>query len=64
MGTKNNGSKKAAVKESEKLSPNDLVDEPDREIRQFSQYTASGQAAPLNDVFFEGKSNPLSSKGN
>ncbi|MCI8342554.1 MAG: hypothetical protein HFE62_05010 [Firmicutes bacterium] len=64
MNTKKSAENKAAVRESEKLSPNDLTDEPAREIRQFSQYTNSGQAAPLNDVFFDGKSNPLSSKGN
>ncbi len=33
-------------------------------IRQQADYNKQDQAAPLNDPFFETKSNPLSSKGN
>lgn len=33
-------------------------------IRQNSEYSSSGKAAPDNNIFFEEKSNPLSSKGN
>lgn len=33
-------------------------------IRQNSDYSPEGKAAPNNNIFFEGKSNPLSSKGN
>ncbi len=56
--------KKGTTKETEKLSPNDLIGESDEMIRQMSQYTDNNTAAPLNDIFFENKSNPLSSKGN
>ena len=55
---------KAAVPESEKISPNDLLDESIDSIRQGAQYNDHCQSAPLNDIFFETKSNPLSSKGN
>lgn len=33
-------------------------------IRQNSNYSPEGKAAPDNNIFFEDKSNPLSSKGN
>ena len=33
-------------------------------IRQNSDYSEGGKAAPNNNIFFEEKSNPLSSKGN
>lgn len=59
-----NKNQKAALPECDKLSPNDLVDESNEEIRQNSQYNDHCQAAPLNDIFFETKSNPLSSRGN
>ena len=55
---------KAALPESDKLSPNDLLDESVEDIRQNAQYNDHCQAAPLNDIFFETKSNPLSSRGN
>lgn len=56
--------KKASVPESDKLSPNDLQDESKEVIREMSQYDDNCKAAPLNDIFFEEKSNPLSSRGN
>lgn len=34
------------------------------EIRQNSEYGDSGKAAADNNIFWENKSNPLSSKGN
>lgn len=33
-------------------------------VRQNSEYNDENKAAPDNNIFFEGKSNPLSSKGN
>lgn len=33
-------------------------------VRQNSEYSETGKAAPDNNIFFETKSNPLSSKGN
>ena len=36
----------------------------DTMIRQQANYNEHDQAAPINDPFFETKSNPLSSKGN
>ncbi|HCT64000.1 MAG TPA: hypothetical protein DIC60_01790 [Lachnospiraceae bacterium] len=59
-----NKNRKAAVPECERLSPNDLLDESIADIRQNSQYDEHCTAAPLNDIFFETKNNPLSSKGN
>lgn len=41
-----------------------LTDEDIAAIRQNSNYNAKGKAAPDNNIFFEQKSNPLSSKGN
>jgi len=35
-----------------------------REIRQNSDYHDGNKAAPNNNIFFENRSNPLSSKGN
>ena len=36
----------------------------DTMIRQQANYNEHDQASPINDPFFETKSNPLSSKGN
>ncbi len=33
-------------------------------LRQNSDYSPEGKAAPNNNIFFEERSNPLSSKGN
>ncbi len=41
-----------------------LTDEELYAIRQNSDYSEEGKAAPNNNIFFENKSNPLSSKGN
>ena len=50
------------------LNPNirtDTVDQKDDyQIRQNSHYDKQGKAAPDNNLFWEERSNPLSSKGN
>lgn len=50
------------------LSPHikkDTVDKKDYyQIRQNSHYDRQGKAAPDNNLFWEKRSNPLSSKGN
>jgi|GEM_PF-6983992 hypothetical protein len=48
-----NRSRKAAVPECERLSPNDLLDESIADIRQNSQYDEHCTAAPLNDIFLK-----------
>ncbi len=53
------------MKKKEKKDDNGLLDnQNDYAIRQNSQYSDGGKAAPNNNIFFENKSNPLSSKGN
>ena len=43
----------------------DTVDKKDYyQIRQNSHYEHHGKAAPYNNLFWEKRSNPLSSKGN
>ncbi|MBR4015994.1 MAG: hypothetical protein IKI88_07345 [Anaerotignum sp.] len=45
--------------------PRDTVSESDTyQIRQNANYTENGKAKPDNNPFWEGGSNPLSSKGN
>ncbi len=43
--------------------PTHLYEEDIMEIRQLSQYDSNNKAAPDNNMFFEERSNPLSSKG-
>ncbi len=43
---------------------NSMSDEELMEIRQRSAYSDYNKAAPDNNIFFEKRSNPLSSKGN
>lgn len=43
---------------------NSMSDEEVMEIRQRSAYSDYNKAAPDNNIFFEKRSNPLSSKGN
>lgn len=52
------------MKETEKKQPHPYTEEELAAIRQTSNYSDSGKAAPDNNLFFEEKSNPLSSKGN
>lgn len=40
-----------------------LTDDEEIEIRQLSKYNENNKAAPDNNIFFEERSNPLSSKG-
>ena len=52
-------------KEKEPVIRKDTVDFKDSyQIRQNSHYDLNGKAAPDNNLFWNGKSNPLSSKGN
>ena len=45
--------------------PKDTVDRNDNyQIRQNSHYNKENKAAPDNNLFWEERSNPLSSKGN
>ena len=45
--------------------PEDTVDGNDKyQIRQNSHYNKENKAAPDNNLFWEERSNPLSSKGN
>lgn len=45
--------------------PKDTVDNQDYyQIRQNSDYNDHGKSAPNNNIFWEERSNPLSSKGN
>ncbi|MSS64823.1 hypothetical protein [Velocimicrobium porci] len=41
-----------------------LTEEEIMGIRQLSNYNENNKAAPDNNIFFEARSNPLSSKGN
>ena len=41
-----------------------LTEEEIMGIRQLSNYNENNKAAPDNNLFFEARSNPLSSKGN
>ena len=43
---------------------NSMSDEEVMEIRQRSAYSDYNKATPDNNIFFEKRSNPLSSKGN
>ena len=49
---------------SAKSVPERLPPDQEEVIRSQANYNSHDQAAPLNDPFFTGKSNPLSSKGN
>ena len=51
--------KKRMEKKKDTLSGSDLYN-----IRQNAEYSDSGKAAPDNNIFWEERSNPLSSKGN
>lgn len=52
-------------KGKKKNSANDNVSSGDQyQIRQNSKYSDEGKAAPDNNIFWEERSNPLSSKGN
>ncbi len=42
----------------------DTIREPLKMIKQNSSYENNNKCAPDNNIFFEEKSNPLSSKGN
>lgn len=45
--------------------PKDTIPEWDTyDIRQNSDYSKDGKSAPNNNIFWEKRSNPLSSKGN
>lgn len=45
--------------------PKDTIPRWDQyDIRQNSRYSKNGKAAPDNNIFWEERSNPLSSKGN
>ena len=47
------------------VNAKDTVDRHDQyQIRQNSRYNDHGKAAPDNNLFWEERSNPLSSKGN
>lgn len=47
------------------LIAKDTIDKKDYyQIRQNSHYNRQGKAAPDNNLFWEERSNPLSSKGN
>ena len=46
-------------KASDTISSNDLYN-----IRQNAHYSKDGKAEPDNNIFWEERSNPLSSKGN
>lgn len=54
--------KKNQTEKTKKANP--ITEEELMAIRQNSNYSDSGKAAPDNNLFFEEKSNPLSSKGN
>lgn len=48
-----------------KTTPKDTVSTGDLyQIRQNSKYSDNGKSAPDNNIFWEERSNPLSSKGN
>lgn len=48
-----------------KMTPKDTVSGNDLyQIRQNAHYSDSGKAEPDNNIFWEERSNPLSSKGN
>lgn len=48
-----------------KKTPKDTVSSNDLyQIRQNAHYSDSGKAEPDNNIFWEERSNPLSSKGN
>lgn len=51
-------------KASKKGKSDCLTEDDSYAVRQNSDYSDEGKAAPNNNIFFEGKSNPLSSKGN
>lgn len=46
------------------ITPGALTEGDLTEIRQCSHYDSNDKAAPDNNLFFEERSNPLSSKGN
>lgn len=46
------------------ITPGALTEGDLTEIRQCSHYDSDDKAAPDNNLFFEERSNPLSSKGN
>lgn len=50
---------KSAKTPKDTVSGNDLY-----QIRQNARYSDNGKAEPDNNIFWEGRSNPLSSKGN
>lgn len=51
--------KNKKTKSSDTISGNDLYN-----IRQNAHYSETGKAEPDNNIFWEERSNPLSSKGN
>ena len=56
--------KNKKTKKQHETGPSPNINEPLETIKQNSHYAPNNQAAPLNDNFWNGKSNPLSSKGN
>ena len=53
-----NGTSKDKKRKANPYTEAELAD-----IRQNSEYSENGKAAPDNNIFHDGKSNPLSSKG-
>jgi len=49
--------------QDKKTITNPYTEEELAEIRQNSEYSKYGKAAPDNNIFHDGRSNPLSSKG-
>lgn len=47
-----------------KKKNNRLTETETMAVRQNSKYSDEGKAAPDNNIFWENRSNPLSSKGN
>ena len=50
--------------DEQEYATNSMSDEDVMEIRQRSAYSEYNKATPDNNMFFEKRSNPLSSKGN
>ena len=58
------GNQFGKMNDEQEHATNSMSDEDVMEIRQRSAYSEYGKAAPDNNMFFEKRSNPLSSKGN
>lgn len=56
--------KKRNLKQNKRTAPDTISSNDLYNIRQNAHYSEDGKAEPDNNIFWEERSNPLSSKGN